>query len=171
MIGKPSAARVCSMVFALAVFGIELSAANPASDVAALHAVDQRSVTSRVEGPLSRRYLEGEKTSYHMTASNKDAHRDLQYEADAACTVKKNADGVFTEEFEWMGLVVGKETFDVKIVTGLRDGRLLSATLDNVVEVLERPSTKPDLSSPGAESRYKIVRKIEIHQTGAATRK
>ena len=57
-------------------------------------------------GPLIRRYVEGEKTTYHMTASNKDVHRDLRYEADATCTVRKNADGVFFDDFEWTGLVV-----------------------------------------------------------------
>src|SRR5262249_7124457 len=61
---------------------------------------------------------------------------------------------------------VGKETFDVALKTRLADGRLLSAKLENVVLVLERPSAKPDLSDPGAESRYKIVRSIELRETG-----
>jgi len=275
-------------------------------------------------GLLVRRYRDGERTAYHMTASNKDVHRNLEYEADAVCTVKRNADGVFAEEFEWTRLVVnrnpvplptgeeaihqvlsrdpafrlgipdlskvppsligpitdlltfyadlqlaardgklrtpgdhfyfkhgspsswadgaivcvgedsidfdvslsdvnektktattvvkhvppqksqirkvsdwtsvpvvdgvennwiqvvktgadsylgqvGKETFDVNLTTNLDDGRLASATLDNVVDVLERPSKKPDLSLPGPESRYRIVRRIEIREFRGAT--
>src|SRR5262245_19469276 len=65
--------------------------------------------SSRTGGPLVRRYREGDKTSYHMTASNKDVHRDLQYEADAVCAVKKSTDGVFVEDFEWTALVVNKK--------------------------------------------------------------
>jgi len=269
--------------------------------------------------PFQVRYRVGEKTTYHMTASNKDVHRDLRYEADATGTVSKNPDGVLVEDFEWTKLVVnekavelpmgtdaihqilsrdpsfplsvpdmskippiligpvtdlltfyvdlqlaargaklvhagdhfyfehgtpaswadgttvcvgedsidfdvslsdvnaskgtattvvrhvppakprirkvadwtsvavadtpnnwiqvvnmgpegylgqvGKETFDVRLTTSLTDGHLSSATLDNVVDVLERPSKSRDLSMPGAESRYKIVRKIEMHET------
>lgn len=276
---------------------------------------------SRAVSPLVRRYVEGERTTYHMTGSNKDVHRDLRYEADATCTVKKNADGVFVDDFEWTRLVVnktaielpkgkdaihqvlsrdpafklsipdlskvppmmigpitdlltfyadlqlavrdqklikqgdhfyfahgapaswadgatvvvgedsidfdvtlakidaqagtastvvrhvppkkpqirkvadwtsvpvadtennwievvkigadsylgqvGKETFDVELRTRLSDGHLISAKLDNVVDVLERPSKKPDLSQPGDESRYKIVRTIELEETVA----
>jgi len=279
--------------------------------------------SSRAGGPLARRYRDGEKTTYHMAATNKDLHRDLSYEVDAVCTVKKNAEGLFVEESEWTGLVVnqkpvqlptgkdaihqtlsrdpafklgipdlskvppmligpitdlltfyadlslagregklgkagdhfyfklgtpsswadgatvcvgedsidfdvslsdvnestgvattvvkhvpperpqirkvadwtsvpvagaennwiqvvkigadgylgqvGKETFDVTLTTRLDDGRLQSATLDNVVEVVERPSRKPDLSSPGPESRYRIVRKIELKESRGAT--
>lgn len=66
---------------------------------------------------------------------------------------------------------VGKETFDVRLTTSLTDGHLVSATLDNVVDVLERPSKNRDLSMPGAESRYKIVRKIEMHETTETTGK
>ena len=279
--------------------------------------------SSHAGGPLLRRYREGEKTTYHMTATNKDVHRDLAYEVDAVCTVKKNAEGLFVEEFEWTALVVnkkpvplptgkdaihqtlsrdpafklgipdlskvppsligpitdlltfyadlslagrdgklgkagdhfyfklgtpsswadgatvcvgedsidfdvslsdvnesagtvttvvkhvppekpqirkiadwtsvpvagvennwiqvvkigadsylgqvGKETFDVTLTTRFDDGRLESATLDNVVEVVERPSRKQDLSDPGPESRYRIVRKIELRESRGAT--
>lgn len=279
-----------------------------------------RQESSHAGGPLVRRYRDGESTTYHMTASNQDVHRDLKYEADAVGTVKKNTDGVFVEDFEWTGLVmngkpvplptgkdavhqvlsrdpafrlgvpdlskvppaligpitdlltfyadlqlavrdgklnkpgdhfyfahgvpaswadgttvcvgedsidfdvslsevdekagtattvvkhvppekpqirkvadwtsvpvagvennwiqvvkigadnylgqVGKETFEANLSTRLDDGRLVSATLDNVVEVLERPSQKADLSLPGPESRYRIVRKIEVRETG-----
>src|SRR5262249_15361951 len=57
-------------------------------------------------GPLSRTYHEGEKSAYHMTATNLDIHRDLAYEADAVCAISKTANGVFVEDFEWTRLVV-----------------------------------------------------------------
>ena len=288
------------------------------SSAAAMIGVALVQDSSRAGGPLVRKYHEGEKTTYHMTASNKDVHRDLQYEADAVCTVRKQADGVFVDDFEWTALVVnqkpvalpsgkeavhqvlsrnpafrlsipdlskvppaligpitdlltfyadlqlavrdgklnkpgdhfyfkhgspaswadgasvlvgedsidfdvslsdvnekagtattivkhvppeksqirkvadwtsvpvagaennwiqvvkigadsylgqvGKETFDVELTTSLVDGRLASAKLDNLVEVLERPSKTADLSNPGPESRYRIVRKIELRE-------
>jgi hypothetical protein len=63
---------------------------------------------------------------------------------------------------------VGKETFEARVTIDLADGRLLTATLDNLVEVLQRPSKSADLSSPGEATRYQIVRKIEVHEVTAA---
>jgi hypothetical protein len=57
---------------------------------------------------------------------------------------------------------VGKETFDVVIETSLTDGRILSATMDNPVEVLERECSDAALTSCGEPIRYQIRRLIEI---------
>ena len=273
--------------------------------------------------PLVCVYRDGEHATYHMTASNKDVHRDLHYEADVASTVKKNSNGIYVEDFEWTALVtnqqptpipkgsdaihqllsrdpafalsvpdlskvppmligpitdlltfyvdlqlavrdsklskagdhflfeygkpaswadgaavcvgedsldfdvslvaidaakgiattvvkhvppskpqirkladwtavavadtpnnwiqvvklgpdsylgqVGKETFEVRLETRLADGHLVSATLENFVDVLERTSKSQDLSNPGEGTRYRIVRKIELRETVAPT--
>src|SRR5580765_5305578 len=66
--------------------------------------------------PFQVRYRAGEKTTYHMTASNQDVHRDLRYEADATGTVAKNPDGVLFEDFEWTRLVVNGKA--VELPTG-----------------------------------------------------
>ena len=50
--------------------------------------------------PLTRHYREGETLTYHMTAVNEDWH----YTADAASTVKKNANGSYIEEFRWTAM-------------------------------------------------------------------
>jgi hypothetical protein len=55
---------------------------------------------------LTRHYVEGEKLSYHMKASNQDRHGTLRYEIQADGVVKKTADGRFIEEFGWSNLVV-----------------------------------------------------------------
>jgi hypothetical protein len=71
--------------------------------------------------------------------------------------VIKTPDGKFVAS-------VGKEIFDVEIRAGLRDGRILSAVEDNVVEVSERVCSDEKLSDPGPPTRYKIVRHVEIHR-------
>jgi hypothetical protein len=50
--------------------------------------------------PLTRHYREGETLAYHMTGVNEDWH----YTADAAGTVKKNANGSYIEEFRWTAM-------------------------------------------------------------------
>ena len=70
--------------------------------------------------------------------------------------VGKNADGTYTAS-------IGKETFDDVIKLSLVDGRVLSATMDNPVEVLERKCTDAALASCGDPIRYEIHRQIEIH--------
>jgi hypothetical protein len=50
--------------------------------------------------PLTRHYREGEMLAYHMTGVNEDWH----YTADATGTVKKNANGSYTEEFRWTAM-------------------------------------------------------------------
>jgi len=68
--------------------------------------------------------------------------------------VEKSGDGKFSAE-------IGKETFDVQVkVAG--DGKILSATLDNPVEVLERDCTDADLTHCGDPARYQIKRQIEL---------
>ena len=57
---------------------------------------------------------------------------------------------------------VGKETFDVVIKTSLADGRILSATMDNPVEVLERQCEDAALTVCGDPIRYQIRRQIAI---------
>lgn len=69
--------------------------------------------------------------------------------------VGKNKDGKYVAS-------VGKETFDVVIETSLTDGRILSATMDNPVEVLERECSDAALASCGEPIRYQIRRLIEI---------
>lgn len=70
--------------------------------------------------------------------------------------VGKNADGTYTAS-------IGKETFDDVIKLNLEDRRVLSATMDNPVEVLERNCTDAELISCSDPIRYEIRRRIEIH--------
>jgi len=57
---------------------------------------------------------------------------------------------------------VGRETFDATIRLRLGSGKVLSATLDNDVQVLER-DCRDSLLTPGGEPRrYTIRRRIEI---------
>jgi hypothetical protein len=44
---------------------------------------------------------------------------------------------------------VGRETFDVQLVVSLVDGRIVSATMDNPVDVLERTCSDAALTSCG----------------------
>ena len=54
---------------------------------------------------LARHYQEGEKLSYHMTASNRERDRTLLYEIQAEAIVKRDENG-YIEEFAWSNLVV-----------------------------------------------------------------
>lgn len=54
---------------------------------------------------LARQYREGEKLSYHMTATNQERGKTLAYEIQADGVVKRNSEG-FVEEFAWSNLVV-----------------------------------------------------------------
>jgi hypothetical protein len=69
--------------------------------------------------------------------------------------VGKNRDGKYTAS-------VGKETFDDVIITSLTNGRILSATMDNPVEVLQRQCSNAALTVCGKPVRYQIRRQIEI---------
>lgn len=57
---------------------------------------------------------------------------------------------------------IGKETFDDLIQLSLIDGRVLSATMDNPVEVSERECDDAALTVCGAPTRYEIRRQIAI---------
>ncbi|HJT53512.1 MAG TPA: hypothetical protein VJ848_06650, partial [Candidatus Angelobacter sp.] len=57
---------------------------------------------------------------------------------------------------------VGKETFVATITTSLEDGRILSATIHNPVEVLQRECQDAALTACGEPVRYQILRNVEI---------
>jgi hypothetical protein len=58
---------------------------------------------------------------------------------------------------------VGKETFDASIRLSLADGKVLTATLDNQVDVLERECRDSSLTLCNDPVRYQIRRRIEIY--------
>ncbi len=57
---------------------------------------------------------------------------------------------------------VGKETFDVQLKVDLTTGRIISGSLDNPLEVLERDCTDETATTCGDPIRYKIHRHVEI---------
>jgi hypothetical protein len=69
--------------------------------------------------------------------------------------VEKRADGKFVAG-------VGSETFDVEIKLGLDTGRILSATMDNPVDVMERVCDDAALTVCGNPERYSIRRQIAL---------
>ena len=68
--------------------------------------------------------------------------------------VKKNGEKYVAE--------VGKETFDVEIKLSLKDGRILSAILDNPVQARKRECSDAALLDCGEASAQQIHRHIEI---------
>jgi hypothetical protein len=58
---------------------------------------------------------------------------------------------------------VGKETFDVEIKIGLKDGKILSATLDNLVQARHRECSDAALLDCGLSVDPAIHRQIELH--------
>jgi hypothetical protein len=58
---------------------------------------------------------------------------------------------------------VGKETFDVEIKISLKDGKILSATLDNLVNTRQRECSDAEFKDCGEPSPHQIHRQIEIH--------
>jgi hypothetical protein len=70
--------------------------------------------------------------------------------------VEKGADGKYIAG-------VGQETFDVQIRVALGTGRILSAVMDNPVDVLERTCTDAALTACGPPERYRIHRHITLH--------
>jgi hypothetical protein len=58
---------------------------------------------------------------------------------------------------------VGRETFSASIRLRLADGKVLTATLDNHVDVLERECRDSLLTLCGEPVRYRISRRIEIY--------
>ena len=69
--------------------------------------------------------------------------------------LQKSGDGTYSGQ-------VGKETFDAIVKISLVDGKILSATLDNPVEVIERDCTDLALTKCGDSMRYQIRRQVEI---------
>jgi hypothetical protein len=69
--------------------------------------------------------------------------------------LQKSGDGTYSGQ-------VGKETFDAIMKISLIDGKILSATLDNPVEVIERDCTDLALTKCGEPMRYQIRRQVEI---------
>jgi hypothetical protein len=59
---------------------------------------------------------------------------------------------------------IGKEIFVDTIKISLVDGRIISATQENPVEVLERDCSDAALTTCGEPVRYRILRQIEIKQ-------
>lgn len=57
---------------------------------------------------------------------------------------------------------IGKETFVATIKLSLVDGRIVSATLYNPVEVLARECSDPALTTCGEPVRFQILRQVEI---------
>jgi hypothetical protein len=70
--------------------------------------------------------------------------------------VEKTPDGKYTAG-------VGQETFDVEIKLDLATGRILSATMDNPVDVMERVCSDNALTACGDPERYRIRRQITLH--------
>jgi hypothetical protein len=70
--------------------------------------------------------------------------------------VSKTSDGKYAA-------AIGKETFDVQIRVSLVNGTIVSATIDNPVEVLERDCADAALTACGNPARYQIRRHVEVH--------
>jgi hypothetical protein len=69
--------------------------------------------------------------------------------------VKKNSPGKYVAE-------VGKETFDVEIKVSLKDGKILTAKMDNLVRVRKRECTDAALLVCGEPADHPIRRQIEL---------
>jgi len=69
--------------------------------------------------------------------------------------VEKKSDGTYVAG-------VGQETFDVELKIALATGRILSATMDNPVDVMERACTDAALTACGSPERYRILREITL---------
>ena len=69
--------------------------------------------------------------------------------------VKKNSTGKYVAE-------VGKETFDVEIKVSLKDGKILSVNMDNLVRARKRECTDATLLDCGEPTDHPIHRKIQL---------
>jgi hypothetical protein len=69
--------------------------------------------------------------------------------------VEKNSDGKYIAG-------VGQETFDVQIKVAVATGRILSATMDNPVDVVERACNDAALADCGNPERYTIRRQLTL---------
>jgi len=68
------------------------------------------------QNPLRRQYIEGQALKYHMTGINEKWH----YSIDAVGQVKKDAGGVFYEEYQWVNMVSDGQPV---VLTGAADYR------------------------------------------------
>jgi len=59
---------------------------------------------------------------------------------------------------------IGKETFDAEIRLSPATGKIVSARLENPVEVFERECSDEALTACGEGVRYQILRRIEIRE-------
>lgn len=57
---------------------------------------------------------------------------------------------------------VGKETFDVKITLSLESGKILSASIENVVQAMERQCEDAALTKCGDQKPHSIERQIQL---------
>ena len=69
--------------------------------------------------------------------------------------IEKSSDGKYVAG-------VGQETFNVEIKVALANGRILSATMDNPVEISERVCTDAALTACGTPERYTVHREITL---------
>jgi len=76
--------------------------------------------------------------------------------------VEKGQDGKFTA-------AVGRETFEADLKVSLETGRIISATMDNPVDVLERGCDDAALTVCGSPVRYGIRRQITLDAESAPT--
>jgi hypothetical protein len=77
--------------------------------------------------------------------------------------VEKGQDGKFTA-------AVGRETFEANLKISPETGRIVSATMDNPVDVLERDCEDAALTVCGAPVRYSIRRQITLDAESAPSR-
>jgi hypothetical protein len=75
--------------------------------------------------------------------------------------VEKNSDGKYIAG-------VGQETFDVQIKLALASGRIVSATMDNPVDIMERACNDAALTDCGNPERYTIRRQLALHPDAPA---
>jgi hypothetical protein len=64
---------------------------------------------------------------------------------------------------------IGREVVKVTLILDTSDGRLVSATLDNPVDILERECDDFALSRCGDPVRYRVYREVELLSGPAST--
>lgn len=124
-------------------FDLTLQAVDPAKGTATIVVRHIPPKTARVQLPAPWMRPEGAPEPYNWVQ------------------VLKQPEGTFTAE-------VGRETFTVELLTDLKDGRLLRATMDNPVDILAHTCARADLTPAGEGRRYRIHRRIELALVPAA---
>ncbi len=118
-------------------FDITLQAIDPKTQVATL-------VVRHVPPPESKAKLPAD---WMLTPVGKAPNNWVQ--------IQKESGGKYAAE-------VGQETFDVNINFSLATGKIISATMDNPVEVMRRDCDDLALTVCGAPIRYRIRRQITL---------